>query len=245
MDESLLNLAAEFEDDFDVETPSTSQKAPTEVEKPSEGETIAIKSKAGAHCLLVNPKQKGNPILKSILNVPWEYEDIIADYQMGPTVCALFLSLRYHNLNPDYIHEGLKLLGRQFDLRVLLVQVDIPEPHHALKNLTRICILADLTLILAWSPEEAGKIIETYKIYEKKPADKIMEKSETSPHLKLIQALTSIKPVNKTDAMTLINKFKTLKGIIKASEYQLAECPGFGAKKAKKLYNTLHENFCR
>lgn len=111
--------------------------------------------------------------------------------------------------------------------------------------MTRICLLADLTLILAWSPEEAGKIVETYKIYENKPADRIMEKSESSPYLKLIQALTSIKPVNKTDAMTLISKFKTLKGIVNASEYQLSECPGFGPRKAKKLYTALHENFCR
>lgn len=64
-------------------------------------------------------------------------------------------------------------------------EVDVPDPHHPLKNLTRICILADLTLILAWSYEEAGKIIETYKIYEKKPADKIMERSETSPYLQV------------------------------------------------------------
>lgn len=75
------------------------------------------------YSLLVNPKQRGNPILRSITNVPWEYEDIIPDYQMGATSCALFLSLRYHNLNPDYIHERLKLLGKSFELRVLLVQV--------------------------------------------------------------------------------------------------------------------------
>lgn len=55
--------------------------------------------------------------------MPWEYDDIIPDYQMGRTVCALFLSLRYHNLNPDYIHERLKQLGKMYELRVLLVQV--------------------------------------------------------------------------------------------------------------------------
>lgn len=146
-----------------------------------------------------------------------------------------------------------------------MLKVDVKDPHHPLKNLTRICILANMTLILAWSPEEAGKIIETYKIYENKPADKIMEKSESSPYLKviftfsffrflmllnllclqLIQVLTSIKPINKTDAMTLITRFKTLEGIIQASEYQLSECPGFGPRKAKKLYSVLHENFCK
>lgn len=34
-------------------------------------------------------------------------------------------SLRYHNLNPNYIHDRLKLLGQTFTLRVLLVQVDV------------------------------------------------------------------------------------------------------------------------
>lgn len=35
------------------------------------------------------------------------------------------ISLRYHNLNPNYIHDRLKLLGQSFTLRVLLVQVDV------------------------------------------------------------------------------------------------------------------------
>lgn len=44
---------------------------------------------------------------------------------MGKTTCALFLSLKYHNLKPDYIHERLKLLGKSYELRVLLVLVDM------------------------------------------------------------------------------------------------------------------------
>lgn len=68
--------------------------------------------------------QKGNPLLKGITSVPWEFEDIIPDYVMGPTTCALFLSLKYHNMNPDYIQERLKVLGKAYDLRVLLVQVN-------------------------------------------------------------------------------------------------------------------------
>lgn len=193
------------------------------------------KSATKTHGLLVNQKQKGNPLLKAIVNVPWEFEDIIPDYQMGTNVCALFLSLKYHNLNPDYIHERLKLLGKKYELRVLLVLIDIDDPHQPLKHLSRICILADLTLMLAWSFEEAGKIIETYKIYETKPADLIMEKSESYPYLKLVQALTSIKPINKTDATTLITRFGTLKNIIEATEFQLSQCPGLGPRDRKSV----------
>lgn len=54
-----------------------------------------------------------------------------------------------------------------------------------LKHLTRVCLLADLTLMLAWSAEEAGKIIETYKIFEHKPPDMIMERQESDPHVKV------------------------------------------------------------
>jgi len=39
---------------------------------------------------LLSP-QKGNPVLKYIRNVPWEFGDIIPDYQLGQTSCALYL----------------------------------------------------------------------------------------------------------------------------------------------------------
>ncbi|CDQ97616.1 unnamed protein product [Oncorhynchus mykiss] len=100
--------------------------------------------------IIVSPRQRGNPILKFVRSVPWEFGDVVPDYVLGQTTCALFLSLRYHNLNPNYIHDRLKLLGQTFTLRVLLVLVDVKDPHHSLKELARICILADCTLILAW-----------------------------------------------------------------------------------------------
>jgi len=34
-------------------------------------------------------------------------------------------SLRYHQLNPNYIHERLKQLGHSYELRVLLTLIDI------------------------------------------------------------------------------------------------------------------------
>ncbi|XP_037938370.1 DNA excision repair protein ERCC-1-like [Teleopsis dalmanni] len=206
---------------------------------------VATASKAPTpHTILVNPKQRGNPILKSILNAPWEFNnEIIPDYVVGRTSCILYLSLKYHNLNPDYICERLKQLGKQYDLRVLLVQVDTTEPHNALKSLTRISLLTDLTLMLAWNHEEAGKIIETYKLYEKRPPDLIMERTESSPYQKLVAALTHIKPVNKTDAVTLLQTFGNLENLINASDERLSQVIGLGPRKAQKLYKTLHEPF--
>ena len=86
-------------------------------------EKIPTKS---VHSILVNPKQRGNPLLKAINNIPWEFDDsIVPDYVVGKTACVLFLSIRYHTLKPDYINDRLKQLGKMFELRILLVHVDV------------------------------------------------------------------------------------------------------------------------
>ncbi|KAK2839684.1 hypothetical protein Q5P01_013424 [Channa striata] len=195
--------------------------------------------------IVVSPRQRGNPILKFVRSVPWEFGDVVPDYVLGQTTCALFLSLRYHNLNPNYIHDRLKQLGQTFTLRVLLVQVDVKDPHHALKELARMCIMADCTLILAWSPEEAGRYLETYKSYEKKPADLLKEQVERDYLSKVTDCLTTVKSINKTDAITLLSTFSSVEGIISASKEDLVLCPGLGPQKAKRLYDVLHKPFLK
>ncbi|XP_041807101.1 DNA excision repair protein ERCC-1 isoform X2 [Chelmon rostratus] len=195
--------------------------------------------------IIVSPRQRGNPILKFVRSVPWEFGDVVPDYVLGQTTCALFLSLRYHNLNPNYVHDRLKMLGQTFTLRVLLVQVDVKDPHHALKELARICIMADCTLILAWSPEEAGRYLETYKSYEKKPADILKEQVEKDYLSKVTDCMTTVKSINKTDAITLLSTFSSVEGIISASKEDLVLCPGLGPQKARRLYDVLHKPFLK
>ncbi|XP_063448815.1 DNA excision repair protein ERCC-1-like isoform X1 [Mytilus trossulus] len=204
---------------------------------------LAIPGKTSS--LLVHQRQRGNPILKFVRNVPWEFGDIVPDYVMGQTTCALYLSLRYHQLNPNYIHDRLKQLGRSYELRVMLVQIDIKEPHHLLRELAKICILADCTLILAFSTEEAGRYLESYKVYENKPPDAIMEKTDQDFMAKMTDCLTNIKSVNKTDVATLISTFGSLKDIAEASQEDLSFCPGFGPQKAKRVHDLFKEPFLR
>lgn len=61
--------------------------------------------------------------MKHIRSVPWEYSEIVPDYVISSSTCALFLSVRYYNLHPDYIHERLKELKNLYSLRILLVLV--------------------------------------------------------------------------------------------------------------------------
>ncbi|KAM8963021.1 DNA excision repair protein ERCC-1 isoform 1-T1 [Lycaon pictus] len=221
--------------------------------EPLTGETPNQASKPGAksNSIIVSPRQlflppqRGNPVLKFVRNVPWEFGDVLPDYVLGQSTCALFLSLRYHNLHPDYIHERLQSLGKSFALRVLLVQVDVKDPQQALKELAKMCILADCTLVLAWSPEEAGRYLETYKAYEQKPADLLMEKLEQDFVSRVTECLTTVKSVNKTDSQTLLTTFGSLEQLMAASREDLALCPGLGPQKARRLFDVLHEPFLK
>ncbi|XP_037072644.1 DNA excision repair protein ERCC-1-like isoform X2 [Pollicipes pollicipes] len=197
-------------------------------------------AKQSGYSILVNPRQRGNPLLKAICTVPWEFSDVAPDYVIGAKACALFLSLRYHQLNPSYISERLQALGRAYELQVLLVQVDVREPHHMLKELTRICLRCELTLMLAWSADEAGRILDTYKAYEHKSPEMIMEQQAGSAQEQLSDALTSVRSVNKTDAAALLATFGSLERLVLASQEQLSLCPGIGPGKAKRLYDVLH-----
>jgi len=234
------------ENDIDTPDDELSKQFPNEAGNPGKQNEVGKKTTISASTIQVNSCQRGNPLLKEIRNVPWEYvEGIAPDYIIGSHCVALFLSIRYFNLNPEYIHNRLKGLGSGSKLRVLLVLVDQKDPHHALNKLMRICILSELTLMLAWNNQEAGKILETYKLYENKPPDLIMEETGTQVHEKIMEALTTVKSVSKTDASTLLGVFGSLENILEANIEDLSSCPGFGPHKASRLHKVLQENFKR
>ena len=52
-------------------------------------------------------------------------------------------------------------------------------------------------------------------------------------------ALTRVRPLNKTDVLTLLSTFGSVAGVFAATPQQLALCPGFGEKKVKRLLEVL------
>ncbi|KAI8979507.1 restriction endonuclease type II-like protein, partial [Mycotypha africana] len=194
--------------------------------------------------ILVNPSQRKNPVLHHIVNVPYEFSDIIkVDYVVGQTTGVLYLSLRYHRLYPTYLDTCLEKVRQLYVGRVLLVLVDTEDYHDALREINRMAVLDNWTLILAWSLEEAGRYLETYKYFEHKAPDWIREKVEEEYLPKMTGCLTQVKSVNKTDVLTLLSTFGSLKGIARARPEQLAMCPGFGEQKVKRLQQIWKQPF--
>ncbi|XP_050274478.1 DNA excision repair protein ERCC-1 isoform X3 [Quercus robur] len=188
------------------------------------------------NAILVSHRQKGNPLLKHIRNVRWAFADIVCDYLLGQSSCALYLSLRYHLLHPDYLYYRIRELQKNFKLRVVLCHVDVEDVAKPLLEVTKTALLHDCTLLCAWSLEECGRYLETIKVYENKPADIIQGQMDTDYLSRLTHALTTVRHVNKTDVVTLGTTFGSLSHIMDASMEDLARCPGIGERKESTLF---------
>ncbi|XP_028780841.1 DNA excision repair protein ERCC-1 isoform X2 [Neltuma alba] len=197
------------------------------------------------NAILVSHRQKGNPLLKHIRNVRWTFADVVCDYLLGQSSCALYLSLRYHLLHPDYLYYRIRELQKNFKLRVVLCHVDVEDVVKPLLEVTKTALLHDCTLLCGWSLEECGRYLETIKVYENKPADIIQGQMDTDYLSRLTHALTTVRHVNKTDVVTLGTTFGSLSHIMGASMEDLARCPGIGERKVKRLFDTFHEPFKR
>ena len=195
------------------------------------------------HVLYVSTKQRGNGILKFIRNVPFAYSKMLPDYIMSSQRCALFLSTKYHALYPNYIHYRIAELKTDFKLRILLVLVDVDDNANILLFLNRLAVVHNLTLILAWSEEEAARYLETYKAFDGKDATSIQKREQSDFVDQAVDFLTTVRSVNKTDSTQLLAQFNSLKQIVAASEDELSLCPGLGEKKVKRLWDAFHKPF--
>lgn len=225
----------------DSASPRTTLTPPS---RTSTASPSTIKRSTGGNTILVHPKQHKNPILDHIRNVPWEpSEQIKVDYVVGQTTGVLYLSLRYHRLYPNYIYDRLADTKNLYVTRVLLVYVDVDSYHDALLEINRVAILSDFTLMLAWSMEEVGRYLETYKALEHKGPDLIRGRVEEQYLERMTDCLTQVRSVNKTDVLTLLSTFGSLKNVSDAKADALAMCPGFGDQKVKRLQLAFKQPF--
>jgi DNA excision repair protein ERCC-1 len=81
------------------------------------------------------------------------------------------------------------------------------EHQQSIKELSRIAIYNDLTMMVAWSNDEVAQYIAQFKMYEHKSAATLKEKVHQQYKEQLQHVLTTGKRVNKTDANNLASQF--------------------------------------
>ncbi|KAI1633242.1 restriction endonuclease type II-like protein [Biscogniauxia mediterranea] len=203
----------------------------------------ALPQRSSGSSILVSPRQKGNPVLASLRSLPWEYSDIPADYGLGLTTCALFLSLKYHRLHPEYIYTRIRNLQGKYNLRILLTMVDIPNHEDALRELSKTSLINNVTIILCWSAAEAARYLELYKSYEHANFGAIKGQQATSYAEKLVEFVTVPRGINKADAISLVSAFGSLKNAINGDPEQVSMIAGWGEKKVKRWCSVVEEPF--
>jgi DNA excision repair protein ERCC-1 len=145
--------------------------------------------------------------------------------------------MTYYTMYPEYIFDRLKRVGNNFSLRILMLLIDIVQHYSSWKNLMpfyidwiptniegthKICLYFKLdhhtslevrrrfiisALFKFFSLQEAARYVETFKIMENRPADKIKEKKKDEFVDQAVNFLTKIPSINSTDAMSLLMHF--------------------------------------
>ena len=175
--------------------------------------------------------------------MPWEYGDIPADYVLGVTTCALFLSLKYHRLHPEYVYTRIKGLQGKYALRIVLVMVDIQNHEESLKELSKTSLINNVTLILTWSSAECARYIELFKTYEHAPPTSIKQHQSNKYSDRMIDFVTTPRSINKTDAVSLVSQFGSLRTAVNARHEDVAGIAGWGDKKVRAWTGAVREGF--
>lgn len=175
--------------------------------------------------------------------VAWEYSDIPADYVVGATTCALFLSLKYHRLHPEYIYNRIRDLKGQYTLRILLTMVDIENHEEPLKELSKTSLVNNVTVMLCWSANEAGRYLEQFKTFENAAPTSIRAQQSSSYPEKMVDFITVPRSINKTDAVGLVSNFGSIRTAINAGPEEISLIAGWGDKKVQRWCNAVREPF--
>ncbi|KAK4957685.1 ssDNA endonuclease and repair protein rad10 [Elasticomyces elasticus] len=203
----------------------------------------ALAKRSGLASIIVSPRQKGNPILNNVKSMPWEYGDIPADYVLGVTTCALFLSLKYHRLHPEYIYTRIKNLQGKYNLRIILCMVDIQNHEESLKELSKTSLINNVTVVLCWSAAEGGRYLELFKTYENAAPTSIKQHQSTGYSDRMIDFVTTPRSINKTDAVSLVSQFGTIRTAVNARHEDVATIAGWGEKKVQRWCTAVREPF--
>lgn len=173
--------------------------------------------------IVASTRQRGNPILQHLKELRIEFEPIVPDYLIDPSSACLFLSLKFHRLNTQYLKERVNALGRQtYRLRLLLCLVDLPDFEQPLEAVTLTAFRSGLSLVLAWTPSEAAHHLEAFKHLIDKPPDSIQGRFPENAMERLNSVLTTIPTINSVDSTMLMRQFGTLRRLfqVKFSAYK-------------------------
>jgi ERCC4-type nuclease len=117
-----------------------------------------------------------------------------------------------------------------------------------LEEITLICVLNGVRLLLAWSCEEGGKILEILHVFGPDRASDIARGvigyNRGDQQQWMAQAKDAIMTiqggVGQKDSAALIHHFGSLRKLLTATREELSAVPSIGVKKSNHLFNVFN-----
>eukprot|EP01054_Gregarina_sp_Poly1_P009948 Gregarina_sp_Poly_1__9947@NODE_656_length_6918_cov_257_889943_g498_i0_p5_GENE_NODE_656_length_6918_cov_257_889943_g498_i0NODE_656_length_6918_cov_257_889943_g498_i0_p5_ORF_typecomplete_len184_score18_20Rad10/PF03834_14/8_3e31SRP68/PF16969_5/0_22_NODE_656_length_6918_cov_257_889943_g498_i026713222 len=183
---------------------------------------MSKKLACGDDAVVASPRQKQSPLLQSIRNVAIIFREVPADFLIGSDhIGVIFIALSYHRLHQQhYLPHRLNAVKNLYRLRVLLCLIDVEDANKLLLDVTCLAFKFGMSLFLAWSYAEAAKVLEAFKIYERKPSDFLLPRmSHLSPLQRAVEILCTIPRITKLDAVALLQQFGSLEAVLMVRQY--------------------------
>jgi len=195
--------------------------------------------------LVIHSGHQKNPMVACITEVFKEFNDIPCDFMCGPHIAVLYISLRFHRLQPQYFRtriDALDAVSTQWRTKIVLCVVDVENVEDLLHEVQLLVYHKRWALYLTGSERGAARYLETLVTYQNKSADIIRGRLEADKKARVIDVLIS-SGINKTDANALLGNFGSLQKIMAATKEELKRVPGIGTTKVDFFWNTFHHDF--
>ena len=143
--------------------------------------------------IMISPMQVNNPMWQ-ILKIPFKTDDkMVADFIIPEShISIIFLSLQFHQNYPLYIEDKLDKFDKSEDSekyynRILLCLFDTDDVNNHLMELTILCIMKNIKLLVGFSFSEIANYIVSFKYVEKHKNGYMKEKFTKAPYQPQIQ----------------------------------------------------------
>jgi DNA excision repair protein ERCC-1 len=112
-----------------------------------------------------------------------------------------------------------------------------------LKELSKTSLINNVTLVLCWSSAEGGRYLELFKSFENAAPTAIKQHQSTSYSDRMVDFITTPRSVNKTDAVSLVSQFGSIRTAVNARHEDVAGIAGWGDKKVERWCTSVSEPF--
>uniref|UniRef100_A0A3B0MVH7 DNA repair protein (RAD10 homologue), putative n=1 Tax=Theileria annulata TaxID=5874 RepID=A0A3B0MVH7_THEAN len=167
-----------------------------------------------------------------IKNVPYIEGDIAPDFIISSDIYVLFLSLKYHRVNINYIKNRLESLS-QYKIKNLFI----------ILNLLTITFGYGCKILLSWNARESAAIVEILNLNRYRGIESISKKTYMSHRESVTNLLLNIRSLNNNDVNFICEKYKTLKEIMHFDPKTVMDIKGLGQKKVEALSAAFTNNF--